>query len=208
MRALKPRVPDATPLPAAALLAVAEAPAALSAAVALFLMLLATIPDTDEVEDVAFELLVLFSNNTCGLAEMVVMKELDVDEASADEVAGAEVVEIEELEGEGVGVGVGVGVALAEGAALESSLPLPVEGESASPALNTTILAWPPFGTVTTQKFPPPAPLAERGLFTSLILFTEGSMEQGRPLQPPPGHSTRMPHLGSVVVNLEIAGSR
>lgn len=62
-----------------------------------------------------------------------------------------------------------------------------------SPALKTTILAVMPFGTVATQKSAPPAPAAASELVTSFIPLTEGSIEQGRPLQPSPSHSIFSP---------------
>jgi hypothetical protein len=98
----------------------------------------------------------------------------------------------EELDlGVGVGVGVGVGEGLEE-AALDEP-----EAEESPAGNRTTVADW-PSGIVTTQKFAPPAPDASSGLVTPPIPFTEGSMEQGRPLQPEPEHSTLRPNDGRV----------
>jgi hypothetical protein len=57
---------------------------------------------------------------------------------------------------------------------------------------NTTMLAFSPLGTVTTQKAPPPAPIEELPVI-SLTMFTAGSILHGRPLQLPPSHSISTP---------------
>lgn len=75
--------------------------------------------------------------------------------------------------------------------------------ELESPALNTTMFAVPPFGTVTTQKLAPPAPVAELGLVTSLTLLTAGSIEHGKPLQVPPEQVIFIPQVGSVLAKSE-----
>lgn len=58
--------------------------------------------------------------------------------------------------------------------------------------LKTTMLAVLPLGTVTTQKLAP-SPTALLLLLTPLTPSDAGLMAQGRPLQPPPGHSILMP---------------
>lgn len=55
------------------------------------------------------------------------------------------------------------------------------------------MLALDPDGTVTTQNDEPPAPEADRSLTTSPYFSLEGLSSQGRPLQPPSGHSMRTP---------------
>lgn len=94
----------------------------------------------------------------------------------------------------GVGVGVGVGEGVA--AALLEELEDP-EPEDPS-TLNVTMLAVLPDGTVTTQKSAPPAPVAESELDTTPMPL-DGSIEHGRPLQPPPGHSILIPKVGTVL---------
>jgi len=69
---------------------------------------------------------------------------------------------------------------------------LPVEPST----LNTTILAVLPFGTVTTQNWAPPTPVVETGLVNPPIPSSAGLIEHGRPLQPPPSHSTLIPYVG------------
>lgn len=61
--------------------------------------------------------------------------------------------------------------------------------------LKTTMFAVDPFGTVTTQKSAPPAPVAEVALLTTPKPSELGSMAQGRPLQFP-SHSTFRPKEG------------
>lgn len=70
------------------------------------------------------------------------------------------------------------------------------------PALKMTMLAVIPLGMVATQKSAPPAPLAASSLVTSFMPFTDGSMEQGRPLQPWPSHSILSPKVGIVLAKL------
>ena len=64
---------------------------------------------------------------------------------------------------------------------------------SSPPFSKTTIWAFSPLGTVTTQKAPSPAPPVVVSPETSLTLFVFGSILQGRPLQPPPSHSISTP---------------
>jgi hypothetical protein len=73
-------------------------------------------------------------------------------------------------------------------------------GEPEEPSvLKTTMLAVPPLGTVTTQKAAPPTPEVATGLSSPPTPPLEGSMEQGRPLQPPDGHSILRPKVGVVL---------
>lgn len=136
---------------------------------------------------------------------------LDEDEELEEEDELLELVlELEELEVEvdeldvddelGVGIVVGVGVGVGEGEALEDwEEPDELEADE-SPAGNRTTFAVAPEGMVTTQNAAPPAPSAESELVTSFIALTEGSMEQGRPLQPEPLHSTLRPKVGLVLL--------
>jgi hypothetical protein len=84
------------------------------------------------------------------------------------------------------------------GGAAELDLDGELEGEVAlDPSVwKTTMLADLPLGTVTTQKLAPPTPSALTGLLTPLISIFDGSISQGVPLQPPPGHSIRTPYDG------------
>jgi hypothetical protein len=71
---------------------------------------------------------------------------------------------------------------------------------------NTTKFAFPPLGTVTTQKAPPPAPLEEPPTI-SLTPFLEGSIAQGRPLQPSVSQTISTPQVG-MSLRKGVAGSR
>ena len=64
---------------------------------------------------------------------------------------------------------------------------------SSPPFSKTTIWAFSPLGTVTTQKAPSPAPPVVVSPVTSLTLFVFGSILQGRPSQPLPSHSISTP---------------
>ena len=67
---------------------------------------------------------------------------------------------------------------------------------SGPPALNTTMFAFFPLGTVTTQKSAPPTPVVLTGLSTPPTPSVAGLMEHGKPLQPPSGHSILRPNVG------------
>ena len=124
---------------------------------------------------------------------------LDDELEDEDELLGLELeldVELEDVELDELGVGVGVGVC--EGEALED--PEDELEADESPAGNKTTFAVAPEGIVTTQNAAPPAPSAESELVTSFIALTAGSMEQGRPLQPEPLHSTLRPKVGLVLL--------
>jgi hypothetical protein len=97
-----------------------------------------------------------------------------------------------------VGVGVGVGVGLGVALTLDEEALDPEELELESPALKISILADPPGGTVTTQKFALPAPEDWSELDTPPTPLTEGSIEQGRPLHPEPEHVILTPKVGVV----------
>lgn len=70
------------------------------------------------------------------------------------------------------------------------------DGPSVPSMLKTTMLACLPLGTVTTQKLASPTPVALTGLLTPPTPSVPGLMEQGKPLQPPPGHSILRPNVG------------
>lgn len=94
----------------------------------------------------------------------------------------------------------GGGEELLEGLALLGELPpefLPS---------NTTKLALLPFGTVTTQKLAPPTPMVPPADISFTLCF-EGSMAQGRPLQPPPSQTISTPQVG-ILSRKGVAGSR
>lgn len=71
----------------------------------------------------------------------------------------------------------------------------------------TTMLALAPEGTVTTQPVAPPAPVKTSGAFISLTPMVEGSIRQGRPLQPSPSHRISIPNSG-FTSRKGVAGSR
>jgi hypothetical protein len=89
--------------------------------------------------------------------------------------------------------------------ALEEGEDGPVEPEE-PPDPVMTKLAFTPWGTVTTQNAPPPAPLVELPTI-SLTPFWLGSMAHGRPLHPPPSHVISTPQLG-IVLRKGVACSR
>ena len=109
----------------------------------------------------------------------------------------------------------GVGVAVSEGdgvllgveadddwaIAASVSPPAPLIGPS-----KTTKLAVTPLGTVTTQKFAPPAPSVLLPTI-SLIEFWDGSIAHGSPLQPGPLQTISTPQVGMTFLN-GVAGSR
>lgn len=74
------------------------------------------------------------------------------------------------------------------------------------PLSNTTIWAFSPLGTVTTQNAAPPAPSSVLPII-SLTLFTAGSILQGSPLHPSPSHSISTPKSGTSLRN-GVVGSR
>jgi hypothetical protein len=82
-------------------------------------------------------------------------------------------------------VDVVVGGALEVGGELVEVGPLGA-GAELSPASKTLMFAVWPLGTVTTQKAPPPAPSAASLEVTWFKESDEGSILQGRPLQPAP----------------------
>jgi hypothetical protein len=71
----------------------------------------------------------------------------------------------------------------------------------------TTMLALAPEGTVTTQPVAPPAPVKTSGASISLTPMVEGSIRQGRPLQPSPSHRISIPNSG-LTSRKGVAGSR
>ena len=77
---------------------------------------------------------------------------------------------------------------------------------SSVPPSKTTKFAFDPSGTVTTQKFAPPAPSEEVEPSTSFTLCTAGSIAHGRPLQCP-SHSILTPQVGILSRN-GVVGSR
>ena len=95
-----------------------------------------------------------------------------------------------------------VGFAVVDGAAaifgFSSSSSSSSSSFSASPTGKTTTFAFPPFGTVTTQKLAPPAPDPDWPLLTPPTPSEVGSMEQGVPMQSPLTHSILTPKVGFV----------
>lgn len=75
------------------------------------------------------------------------------------------------------------------------------------PASKTTMFAVLPLGTVTTQNDAPPAPSALSAEVTSFKALTEGSILQGKPLQPAPSSQViSTPKVAGVLRN-GVAGS-
>jgi hypothetical protein len=126
----------------------------------------------------------------------------DAEYVDVELVLAATLLEVEEdVVGAAAEVDEGAAAVVEDDAALfAAALPASLAAEPASgdPAGNTTMLAFTPEGTVTTQKLAPPAPLAWSALETPPTPALEGSMEQGRPLQPSPSHSMLMPNVGVV----------
>lgn len=91
---------------------------------------------------------------------------------------------VEDVDDISVDVELELGVWLGLGEELD--LPLPDFSD-------TTMLAFSPGGTVTTQNWAPPAPLSLSSPVTSLTPFSPGLILQGRPLQPLPSHSISTP---------------
>jgi len=86
-----------------------------------------------------------------------------------------------------------------------------VDEVSSSPPMKsfsqTTMLAFSPLGTVTTQNEPPPAPSVLVSPVISLTSLVLGSILQGRPSQLPPSHWISTPKLGTML-RKGVAGSR
>lgn len=136
--------------------------------------------------------------------EVGVTVELEED---SDEGVG---VGVEVLEGVGVGVSVGVSVEVLElvgvgvGVLVLDEVAVLVGTETVSEleesplasTSKTTMLALEPGGTVMTQPVAPPAPVNMSRASMMLTAMVEGSILQGRPLQPGPSHSTSIPKLG------------
>lgn len=125
----------------------------------------------------------------------------DGAELEDEELAGAELDDAElEVEDDGCAEDEEGGDELLGGLAPFCGLP---------PALlpsNTTKLALLPFGTVTTQKLAPPTPTVPPPDISFTLCF-EGSMAQGRPLQPPPSQTISTPQVG-ILSRKGVAGSR
>lgn len=97
------------------------------------------------------------------------------------------------------GLDVVVGFSVVVGwAVVEASLVLVGSVSSCLPTGKMTTLAFPPLGTVTTQKLAPPAPDAAVALFTLPTPSLDGSIEQGVPMQLPVTHSILTPKVGVV----------
>lgn len=164
---------------------------------------------------------------------VLVSEEEDSDNDSLEVVVEVGVsVGVEDVELEELWVGVGVETSLTSGGELDddvlfccggggggegsdflgestglssflSSLSLLLAFESSS---TTTYRAEPPLGTVTTQEAAPPAP-TELLPTSSLTPCWDGSMAQGRPLQPSPSHTISILKVGFSSLN-GVAGSR
>lgn len=129
---------------------------------------------------------------TVEVVSSVVEVEVEVDVEVLVGVTGSSVV----LGGSGVGVGVEEG----EGAAFEESSPFSIKAPPRDePELESkvTMCAVLPWETVTTQKLELPAPLA--AFLLSTLPPALALISQGRPLQPPLGHSIRTPKVGLVL---------
>lgn len=134
---------------------------------------------------------------------------LGLEELELDVGLVLDVLEVDVDDGVGVGVGVDDGddeelgglelEAAFEGDELDDPddpyLPLP---DPDPPTSKTSMTAFPPLGTVATQKLVPPAPVLESELVTVPGLLTDGSIEQGKPLHPPPGQVILRPKVGVV----------
>ena len=149
---------------------------------------------------------------TVGVEKVVVVFELVGVKTDVDEVV--EVVEEEEVDevvlvvfGGGGGVleedEVDEDEDVDEGLVEDDGLLLPLLPPPLPP--ETTYTALDPFGTVTTQKAAPPTPPVQPS--HSLTWCLDGSIPHGRPLHPPPSHSTWTPQFGIVSLN-GVAGSR
>jgi hypothetical protein len=116
--------------------------------------------------------------------------ELDVDVVVVDELVGAS-------------------AALLTGAADDVASTSTCFEEDPPPVdpsvLKITMLADPPFGTVTTQYEPPPSPTVASGLLTTPVPSVAGLMEHWRPLHPPLGHSILIPYVGGVAANTDVS---
>ena len=134
----------------------------------------------------------------------VVADEVEVG-AGVDEVGKTGVeLDVDELVGGGFD---GLGAAATDDFGGRGSVaPDPSSESSSVPPSKTTKFAFDPSGTVTTQKFAPPAPSAEFCPSTSFTLWTAGSIAHGRPLQCP-SHSILTPQVGILSRN-GVAGSR
>ena len=129
-----------------------------------------------------------------GFVELVA----EVVEATTELEVGLFVVDVEVGLGDDVVVGAAaVDVDEEELVVLED--PDAPDPELEFPASKTTTLAVSPSGTVTTQKLAPPAPVDWSELVTPPTPLTDGSMEQGVPLQPDPEHTILMPKVGGVL---------
>jgi len=146
-----------------------------------------------------------------GLADSLLAKLEDEDEGIVGvvlftaELEGWEVV-LGVADEDGVGVGVRDGLLLGGAAddwatAASVSPPAPFKEPS-----NTTKFAVVPLGTVTTQKFAPPAPSVLLPTI-SLIVFWDGSIAHGSPLQPGPLQTISTPQVGMTFLK-GVAGSR
>lgn len=162
----------------------------------------------DLVAEAVVEVLSGFSKRMCGMNP--VGTENSVSLVSVDEVDSSSSIVVEEtttfffivvvvvvvvggLLEVVVGFSVVVGLAVVVG-----SLVFVGSGSSCLPTGKMTTLAFPPLGTVTTQKLAPPAPAAELALLTLPTPSEEGSIEQGVPMQLPVAHSILTPKVGGV----------
>lgn len=93
------------------------------------------------------------------------------------------------------------------GLLLLGSLPLEPLSPPLSPHSEITYLAEPPAGTVTTQETAPPAPELPPPPTSSLTPCCDGSIAQGRPLQPSPSQTISTPNDG-LTSRKGVAGSR
>lgn len=126
---------------------------------------------------------------------MLLKGEVELRDVVDGEAVVVAAVEVEVL----VEVGLELETEVGEELGVESPAPLP-------PASKTTMFAFWPLGTVTTQKEAPPAPSALSKEVTPFKPL-EGSILQGRPLQPAPSSQViSTPKEGGVFRN-GVAGS-
>lgn len=136
-----------------------------------------------------------------------VLEGVGFEVSSGDSVGVGVAVEVLELVGRGVGVLV---LVLDDVGMLDTGLLCGLESplEEPLPSTSKTImLPLRPGGTVTTQPVAPPAPVNTSSASMTLTSMEDGSILQGRPLQPSPSHSIEIPKFGRTL-RKGVVGSR